>query len=402
MPDYGVGGWVMLHKKAFGPGGTESKLVSEECVGPFKALLDKGRVEVELDRTRYTKHKTNIFILEHVRKFFQRRPWGHDQISLDEHLSAPWEDDAEFEVDKVVGRRWMHNQYKYSVSYKGRSDDVSKYYKRDDARFGACTDIIDDYDKEFPFGSLRRDEPSARRQHDDEHKESRRSGRLNNRRLNLALGPNTDCGTDTRDLGRHNKAARLGRRRELVLRRTGQVTLQLFIRTTAGTIPVRASPNETVRGLQQRLEGGRGLCKGLRLRYQGKDMDESATLRVFQLRDFATLDSLGPLRGGMILGISANHLTSWPPSLARDDGAMTQTRPMPAIATPPPYSEGVWSDRVVRHRGGEMNFVYQNSYTYHEPGNAPPSDEDIEDDLDRVGVELFLEGSEVGYVRMVS
>jgi hypothetical protein len=105
-----------------------------------------------------------------------------------------------------------------------------------------------------------------------------------------------------RDLGRYNKAARLGRRRELVLRRAGQVTLQLFIRTMVVTILVRASPNETVRGLQQRLEGGRGLCKGLRLRYQGKDMDESATLQVFQLRDFATLDSLGPLRGGMILG----------------------------------------------------------------------------------------------------
>jgi ribA/ribD-fused uncharacterized protein len=309
MPDYGVGGWVMLHKRAFGPGGTESKLVSEECVGPFrvKALLDKGRVEVELDRTRYTKHKTNVFSLEHVRKFFQRRPWGHDQISLDEHLSAPWEDDAEFEVDKVVGRRWMHNQYKYSVSYKGRSDDVSKYHKRDDARFASCTGMIDAYDEEFPFGSLRRDEPSAKRRHDDEHKESRRSGRLNNRRLNLGRGPNTHRGTDTRDLGRHNKVARLGRRRELVLRRAGQATLQLFVRTTAGTVPVRASPSETVRGLQQRLEGARGLCKGLRLRYQGKDMDEGATLRTFRLRDFATLDVLGPLRGGMILGISADH-----------------------------------------------------------------------------------------------
>jgi hypothetical protein len=48
-----------------------------------------------------------------------------------------------------------------------------------------------------------------------------------------------------------------------------------------------------------------------------------------------------------------------------------------------------------------MNFVYQNSYD-HDPGNAPPSDEDIQDYLDRVGVERFLQGSQAGYVRMFS
>ena len=35
-PEFGVGGWVMLHKKAFGPGGAESKLVSREALGPFR------------------------------------------------------------------------------------------------------------------------------------------------------------------------------------------------------------------------------------------------------------------------------------------------------------------------------------------------------------------------------
>jgi hypothetical protein len=90
-------------------------------------------------------------------------------------------------------------------------------------------------------------------------------------------------------------------------------------------------------------------------------------------------------------------------AFARDSGVMAHPRPMPATVTPPPYSESVSSDRLVRYISGNLGFVYCNSYPYRDPGNVSPSDEDIgEDDLDRVDVELFLEGSEVGYVRMVS
>jgi hypothetical protein len=53
-----------------------------------------------------------------MRKFFQRRPWGHDQIALAEHFATPWAGDAEFEVDEVVRQKFAYGKYKYSVSLR--------------------------------------------------------------------------------------------------------------------------------------------------------------------------------------------------------------------------------------------------------------------------------------------
>ena len=240
-PEFGVGGWVMLHKKAFGPGGAESKLVSREALGPFRVtkLLPHGRIQVELDKTRYTKGKINVFNLGQVRKFFQRRPWGHDQIALAEHIATPWSGDAEFEVDEVVGRKFTYGKYKYSVSFKGRSGDHSKYLPRDSDRLTGCQKMLDAYDAQFPLGSLRSDEASDKRVYDEARKAVRKSGRLTNRRVNLRAeldavlrrsGGQEDAaevansGTSTRDFHEFTRANKLQRRKLAVARRVQALT----------------------------------------------------------------------------------------------------------------------------------------------------------------------------------
>jgi hypothetical protein len=44
-PDFWVGGWVMLHKKAFGPSGVDGKLVSRVALGPFRVTELLGDLE---------------------------------------------------------------------------------------------------------------------------------------------------------------------------------------------------------------------------------------------------------------------------------------------------------------------------------------------------------------------
>jgi hypothetical protein len=228
-PDFGVGGWVMLHKNAFGPTGSDSKLAGREALGPFRVtkLLPHGRIQVELDKTRHTQGKINVFSLGHVRKFFQRRPWGHDQITLAEHIAAPWSDGAEFEVDEVVDRKFAYGKYKYSVSFKGRSGDHSRYLPRDDDKLSGCQKLVIAYDEQFPFGSLRLDAPSDRRQYDDARKATRKSGRLTNRKVFLSGGgcsSAVDSGTSTCDFHEFTRANKLQRRKAAVARRLGALT----------------------------------------------------------------------------------------------------------------------------------------------------------------------------------
>jgi hypothetical protein len=98
---------------------------------------------------------------------------------------APWSDGAEFEVDEVVDRKFSYGKYKYSVSFKGRSGDHSRYLPRDDDKLSGCQKLVSAYDEQFPFGSLRLDAPSDKRQYDDARKATRKSGQLTNRKVFL-------------------------------------------------------------------------------------------------------------------------------------------------------------------------------------------------------------------------
>ena len=217
-PAMGVGGWVMLHKQAFGPRLKESKLVGREAYGPFRVLelLDRGRIRVQLDN-HYTQAQGDVFTLQHVRRFFQKRPWNQDQISLAEHMAAPWADGAEYEVDKVEGRRFVHNQYKYSVSYKGRTADNSRYLKREDPRFEGCQRLLEEYDVTYPPGVLPKDKPEDRRRYLAAHKETRKSGRLSNRRVEVSAEAAKER---SRLVQRQTKAQKNARREAVVTRRT--------------------------------------------------------------------------------------------------------------------------------------------------------------------------------------
>ena len=220
-PHIGVGGWVMLHKDAFGPQLKQSKLVSKEAHGPFRVLelQPRGRIKVALDN-HYTKGRDDVFTLQHVRQFFQKRPWNQDQISLAEHMAAPWEDGAEYEVDKVEGRRFAHGQYKYSVSYKGRSADHSRYLRRDDPRFEGCQRLLAEYDETYPRGVLPKDKPEDRRVYMASHKAARRSGRLTNRRLDGSMEAARER---SRLVQRQTKAQKNARRAAVVERKEKRV-----------------------------------------------------------------------------------------------------------------------------------------------------------------------------------
>jgi hypothetical protein len=93
-----------LHRHAFGAqavfnGRKVNKLERMEAYGPYRVLelQDKGRLRVELRRD-WSNQKTNVFSLQHVRWFYNRRPWEFDQISLEQHLAETWSDNREYEV----------------------------------------------------------------------------------------------------------------------------------------------------------------------------------------------------------------------------------------------------------------------------------------------------------------
>ena len=171
---------------------------------------------MQLDN-HYTQAQGDVFTLQHVRRFFQKRPWNQDQISLAEHMAAPWADGAEYEVDKVEGRRFVHNQYKYSVSYKGRTADNSRYLKREDPRFEGCQRLLEEYDVTYPPGVLPKDKPEDRRRYLAAHKETRKSGRLTNRRFEVSAEAAKER---SRLVQRQTKAQKNARREAVVTRRT--------------------------------------------------------------------------------------------------------------------------------------------------------------------------------------
>jgi hypothetical protein len=130
-------------------------------------------------------------------------------------------------VDEVVDRKFAYEKYKYSVSFKGRSGDHSRYLPRDDDKLSGCQKLVSAYDKQFPFGSLRLDAPSDKRQYDDARKATRKSGRLTNRKVFLAgdgCSPAVDSGTSTCDFHEFTRANKLERRKAAVARRLAAFT----------------------------------------------------------------------------------------------------------------------------------------------------------------------------------
>jgi hypothetical protein len=128
--DYKVGGWVVLHRRAFGDqakfnGRKLNKLERLEAYGPYRVveLKAKGRIKVELQR-EWSGQKTNEFSLHDVRRYYTRRPWDFDQISLEQHLEETWDVNREYEVDHVVARKYNRRTYTYQVKFTCRTCDV--------------------------------------------------------------------------------------------------------------------------------------------------------------------------------------------------------------------------------------------------------------------------------------
>ena len=185
LPKYSVGDWVVLHKNAFGPHAQrgKSKLESREAFGPYRILqvdLGKGRLRVELG-TDFTKGKTNEFSMEHVRHHWKYRPWTYDNMSLDERLDPRYVDpDTEWEVDGVSSRRYLHERYKYRVSYKN-SDEESPLRPRDHEDFNGCQELLAQFDAKHPLGSLPYDKPEDQRLYQDQRRRPQRSTRSSRR-----------------------------------------------------------------------------------------------------------------------------------------------------------------------------------------------------------------------------
>jgi hypothetical protein len=189
-PDYAVGTWVVLHKRAFGPQFQNhlSKLESREGIGPFRILelCDHGRVRVDLEQ-QFTMHKTNMFSLDDVNKFYRRRPRAEFVLGAGDH-DVKWNESTEFEVE-AVERRWIRGRYQYKVMYKGYDGAQSRKWKPKDApEFTNCQDIINDYDEANPYGSLRRDHVPHKRDFERKRRSLRRSPRIVAARLANANG----------------------------------------------------------------------------------------------------------------------------------------------------------------------------------------------------------------------
>jgi len=200
--EYAVGGWVILHRRAFGPqavfnGRKVNKLERMEAYGPYRVLelQEKGRIRVELRRD-WSNQKTNIFTLQDVRWFYSRRPWEFDQISLEQHLAETWSDNREYEVDHVVSRRYNRRTYTYQVKFKGRTGDKSKFLAIDSLELQGCSTLLQEFDVKHPLGSLANDSPSDKVRFNKTQRSTRWKGRL---RM-------------TMDTSRDNAAARILRR----------------------------------------------------------------------------------------------------------------------------------------------------------------------------------------------
>ena len=167
LPEYEVGHWVVLHKKAFGDHVQRglNKLETKEAFGPYRILqvdFKRGRLRVEL-KDEFTKGKSNEFSMEHVRRHWKQRPFKYDTLALDDRLDpSALDPNKEWEVDGVSSRRYLHGRYKYAVTYKG-ADEESKLLPRDHKDFKGCKKMIAEFDDKHPLGSLPFDKPEDQR-----------------------------------------------------------------------------------------------------------------------------------------------------------------------------------------------------------------------------------------------
>ena len=68
--------------------------------------------------------KSNEFTMDNARRHWEKRPYRYDTIGLDERLDPDVDlTETEHEVDAVSSRKFLHNRYKYAVSFK-RWDQV--------------------------------------------------------------------------------------------------------------------------------------------------------------------------------------------------------------------------------------------------------------------------------------
>ena len=181
--EYKVGGWVILHRRAFGDqakfnGRKLNKLERLEAYGPYRVLelQAKGRIKVELQR-EWSGQKTNIFSLQDVRWYYTRRPWDFDQISLEQHLTETWDANREYEVEHVVARKFNRRTYTYQVKFTGRTGDKSKFLAMDSIELEGCIDMLKQFDIDHPRGSLANDSPRDK----VAYNKTRRSARWTNR-----------------------------------------------------------------------------------------------------------------------------------------------------------------------------------------------------------------------------
>ena len=185
LPEYEVGHWVVLHKRAFGEHVQRglNKLESKEAFGPYRILhvdFRKGRLRVEL-KDEFTKGKSNEFSMEHVRRHWKQRPFKYDALALDDRLDpSALDPEKEWEVDSVSSRRYLHRKYKYAVSYKG-ADEESKLLPQDHPDFKGCQKMIAEFDKKHPRGSLPFDKPEDHRKWDASSRQ-RKSHRVTRRK----------------------------------------------------------------------------------------------------------------------------------------------------------------------------------------------------------------------------
>ena len=182
--NYKVGGWVILHRRAFGDqakfnGRKLNKLERLEAYGPYRVLelTAKGRIKVELQR-EWSGQKTNEFSLQDVRWYYTRRPWDFDQISLEQHLEETWDANREYAVDHVVARKYNRRTYTYQVKFTGRTGDKSKFLAMDSIELEGCIDMLKQFDIDNPRGSLPNDSPRDKVAYNKTQRSARWAGRL--------------------------------------------------------------------------------------------------------------------------------------------------------------------------------------------------------------------------------
>ena len=191
VPNYIVGAWVLLHKAAFGSHSAKrNKLVSRESYGPYRITavdMKRGRITVDFNG-EFTRGKCDEFSMQHVRRYYLQRPWTFDAVTLEQRIAVDNDADEEHEVDQVHQRRFLHGSYKYQVSFKGW-DQLSKNRVKDHPEFEGCQKLLEEFDAQYPIGSLKGDSPPDQRkwkQHVDAHPR-RKSARLRRQRaLNFA------------------------------------------------------------------------------------------------------------------------------------------------------------------------------------------------------------------------